>query len=182
MVYIFLANGFEEIEALTVVDLLRRAKIDVQTVGIGSKKIVSTHQVTVLADIEDKDVIIENIDAIILPGGMPGVLNLEKSSVVKSYINYCNNNNKYIAAICAAPSILGHNNILKNKNATCFPGFENELFGANIVDDYVCVDGNIITAKGAGVAIDFSLKIIELILNKEISSKIRASIQCVQEG
>lgn len=180
MVYIFLANGFEEIEALTTVDLLRRAKIDVQTVGIGSKEIIGTHQITVLADIEDKDIIIdENIDAIILPGGMPGTLNLEKSSVVKSCIAYCNNNNKYIAAICAAPSILGHNNILKNKNAICFPGFEDELFGANIVDDYVCVDGNIITAKGAGVAIDFSLKIIELILNKETSNKIRASIQCI---
>ena len=178
MIYIFLASGFEEIEALTTVDLLRRAELDVKTVGIGSKAIRGAHGITVISDIQEKDVVTDNLDAIVLPGGMPGTLNLEKSSIVTACINYCNDNEKYIAAICAAPSILGHNHILDDKNATCFPGFENELYGANVVDDYICVDGHIITAKGPGVSVEFSLKIIEKLLNKEISNKISMSIQC----
>ncbi len=179
MIYIFLADGFEEIEALTVVDLLRRAELEIQIVGIGAKNVIKgAHGISVVTDISEKDVITSDLDAIVLPGGMPGTLNLERSSIVISCINYCCDNNKYIAAICAAPSILGHNNILKNKTATCFPGFENELYNANVVVDHVCVCNNIITAKGAGVAIDFSLKIIELLKNKEISDKIRMSIQC----
>lgn len=178
MIYIFLASGFEEIEALTTVDLLRRAELDVKTVGIGSKTIHGAHGITVISDIQEKDVVTDNLDAIVLPGGMPGTLNLEKSSIVTACVNYCNDNEKYIAAICAAPSILGHNHILDDKNATCFPGVENELYGANVVDDHICVDGHIITAKGPGVSIEFSLKIIEKLLNKEISNKIRMSIQC----
>lgn len=178
MIYIFLANGFEEIEALTAVDLLRRANLEVKTVGIGSKNICGTHGINIIADIQDKDATTDNLDAIVLPGGMPGTLNLEKSPIVTACINYCNDNKNCIAAICAAPSILGHNNILKGKHATCFPGFESELYGAIVTDDYVCTDGHIITAKGAGVSIEFSLKIIETLLNKDISNKIRMSIQC----
>lgn len=178
MIYTFLVNGFEEIEALTTVDLLRRADLEVKTVGVGSKQVCGAHGITVVPDIQDKDVTTDNLEAIVLPGGMPGTLNLEKSPIVTACINYCNDNEKYIAAICAAPSILGHNNILNGRRATCFPGFENELYGAIVTKDQVCIDGHIITAKGAGVSIEFSLKIIEKLLNKDISNKIRMSIQC----
>ncbi|MBP9988422.1 MAG: DJ-1/PfpI family protein [Ruminococcus sp.] len=179
MIYVFLAKGFEEIEALTVVDFLRRADLEVYTVGIGGKIIAGSHNIPVFCDLDESEISADDsVSAIVLPGGMPGTINLEKSDTVKSFIDYCNKNNKLISAICAAPSILGHLNLLDGKKACCFPGFEDELYGAEISDDFACTDGNIITAKGMGAAISFSYAITSYLAGKEKADKIKNSLQC----
>ena len=178
MVYCFLAPGFEEIEALATVDILRRANIEVLTVGVGEDVIIGSHQIPVLADIREGDVKLDSsLEAVILPGGMPGTLNLEKSTAVQKAINWALENDKLICAICAAPSILGHKGLLEGKKATCFPGFEEELFGAEVSKDFVVKDGNFITAKGMGSAIEFGLQIAEVLTNPLEVKKIRASLQ-----
>ena len=179
MVYVFLANGFEEIEALTPVDVLRRGGVEVVTVGIGAKIVMSSHNIAVAADIEDRELLdFDGTEAVVLPGGMPGTLNLEKSPLVKKAIAYCAENDKYIGAICAAPSVLGHAGLLKGKKAVCFPSFEGELTGAEIYDDYVCRDGKIITAKGMGVSLEFGLELLRAVRNESVSEKVRTSVQC----
>ena len=133
MIYAFLANGFEEIEAITIIDILRRAEKEVITVGIGDNIIRGAHGMVVVADTQDNMIELDDkLEMIFLPGGMPGTLNLERSAVVQSAIDYCVENDKYIAAICAAPSILGHKGILDGKKACCYPGFEQELKGADV--------------------------------------------------
>lgn len=178
MVYVFLAPGFEEIEALAVVDVLRRAELDVLTVGVGEDFVIGSHQIPVACDIAEKSLILdEKTEAIVLPGGMPGTLNLEKSETVQNAIDWATKNDKLVCAICAAPSILGHKGLLNGKSATCFPGFEEELFGADISKDYVVKDGSIITARGMGSAIEFGLQIAEVLTSRENAQKIRASLQ-----
>lgn len=177
MIVCFLANGFEEIEALTPVDCLRRCELDVTTVGVGSCLIKGSHGITVMTDIDDGMFIPdESIQMIILPGGMPGTLNLEASMCVQKTIDYCIEHNIPIAAICAAPSILGHKGLLDGKNAVCYPGFESELHGANILNDTCVVDGNIITAAGMGAALEFSYAIIEKLISKERAELLKAAI------
>lgn len=179
MIYVFLANGFEETEAIAPIDILKRSEKEVVTVGIGGDKITGAHSITVFTDIVDSDVIMsDKVEMIVLPGGMPGTLNLEKNPVVRSAIEYCVKNGKYIGAICAAPSILGKMNLLEGKNATCFPGFEQFLLGAKLGDEKVYTDGNIVTAKGAGVAIEFGLALSALVAGKAKSEAIRQSLQC----
>ena len=178
MVYILLGKGFEEIEALLPLDMLRRAELDVMTLGIGSQMIVGSHGIGLVCDADVKNITPdETLQAVVIPGGMPGTLNIEKSPFAQKFIDYANENGKLICAICAAPSILGHKGLLKGKKATCFPGFEDELEGAVFVDEGVVQDGNIITAKGAGVAIEFGLKIAEQFAGKEEADKIYLSIQ-----
>lgn len=178
MIYVFLAPGFEEIEALAVVDVLRRAELDVLTIGVGEDFIIGSHQIPVACDISEKSLVLdEKVDAIVLPGGMPGTLNLEKSQTVQKAIDWAIENNKLVCAICAAPSILGHKGLLDGKKATCFPGFEEELFGATISKEYVVKDGNIVTARGMGSAIEFGLQIAEILTNPLEVKKIRASLQ-----
>jgi len=177
MIYVFLGNGFEEIEALTPVDAIRRCELEVQTVGVGIIK--GSHGISVICDIEQNKIVLdENLEMIILPGGMPGTLSLEASNAVQKAIDFCIENNIFIAAICAAPSILGHKGLLNEKTATCFPGFENQLLGACVSQESVCVDGNIITAKGAGVSLEFSFKLIELLTSKERAELLEESLQC----
>lgn len=179
MIYVFLAEGFEEMEAIAPVDLLRRSDKDVLTVGVGGKIVYSSRGIPVVADIEENEIKLdEKLELIILPGGMPGTINLEKSQNVQKAIDYCMEQNIYIAAICAAPSILGHKGILEGKNAVCFPGFENQLIGANVKTDGVCADGNIITARGAGVSIEFGLKIIEILISLVESKQLGEKIIC----
>lgn len=179
MVYVFLANGFEETEALAPVDILRRSGVDVKTVGVGGDKVTGSHGITVLADISDTEVETDVIEAVVLPGGMPGTLNLEKSPVVRACIEYCAQNDLPICAICAAPSILGHMGLLKGKKATCFPGFEQELDGAEVQQDKLAVtDGKIVTGKGAGAAIEFGLAVAALLAGQDESDKTRAALQC----
>lgn len=180
MVYIFLANGFEEIEALSVVDILRRAEIEILTVGVGSKTIVGAHNIHVICDTVDSEVTTYKGDAeaIVLPGGMPGTINLEKSEKVCEFLEYMYENDKLICAICAAPSILGHKGMLKDKKAVCFPGFEKELYGAVNTDKFVEEDGNIITAKGMGSAVKFGIAIGIRFVGKDKMQKIEESLQC----
>lgn len=182
MVYFFLANGFEEVEALAPADVLRRAGISVQLVGVGSKAVAGAHGISVECDITDSDISLNsNLEGIFLPGGMPGTLNLEKSETVNSAIDYCIQNNLLIAAICAAPSILGHKGLLTGKNAVCFPGFEQELEGAVLSDKFICVDGNILTAKGMGSAVEFGIRIAAYLKDSGTAGKIRSSLQIYHE-
>lgn len=178
MVYLFLANGFEEIEALAPVDFLRRAGVEIKTVGVSGKVCCGAHNINVEADILIDDIVLdENIEGIVLPGGMPGADNLDKCPGVQSAIDYCVENAKIVSAICAAPFILGRKGILKGKNATCFPGFEEELQGANILPDGIVTDGNIITARGAGVAWEFGSAIATALVGEEKSKGILSAIQ-----
>lgn len=179
MVYVFFAKGFEEIEALTVVDYLRRAEMEVFTVGIGGKIITGSHNIPVFCDLDESEVAVsDDIEAIVLPGGMPGTLNLEANKTVNEFIDFCSKNDKYICAICAAPSILGHKGLLNGRKACCFPGFEDELEGAEVSSDFVSTDGKYITAKGMGAAIEFSREIVSRLLNKHTADRIKASLQC----
>ncbi|MDD6276835.1 MAG: DJ-1/PfpI family protein [Clostridia bacterium] len=179
MIYVFLATGFEEIEALATVDFLRRADLEVYTVGIGGKLIIGAHNIPVFSDLDEREIKLDNqLEAVVLPGGMPGTLNLEKSDTVQNAIDFCVENGKKICAICAAPSILGHKGLLDGKKACCFPGFEQELAGAQVSDEYTCTDGNIITAKGAGSAISFGYEITKQLLSEAKAEKIKTSLQC----
>ncbi len=178
MVYIFLADGFEEMEALTPLDILRRAQIPVCTVGVDSLTPCGAHNLTIQADMFENEVDFDTMDAIVLPGGMPGTRNLENSIVVQAAIAYAAEHLLPIAAICAAPSILGHLGLLKDHEATCFPGFESDLFDAVISEKSVITDGNITTAKGAGVALDFALELVARLRSPKIAAEIRGAIQC----
>lgn len=178
MIYLFLADGFEIIEAMAPVDMLRRAKLDVKTVGVTGKTVKSSCGVEVNADISVDEFEYNDVDAVILPGGMPGTLNIENNAVVQSAIDSAAADNALVCAICAAPSILGHKGLLDGREAIAFPGFEKDLEGAVISDDYVVADGNFITARGAGVATEFGLKIVEMLTDKETADKIKETIQC----
>ncbi len=180
MIYLFLADGFEEMEALAPVDILRRAGLEVKTVGVTGKTLTGSHKISVTADIIADSVRYDDMDMVILPGGLPGTNHLEDSELVKRAVTYCYNNDKYIAAICAAPRILGHMGVLDGKNATCYPGNEDALTkgGANFTGESVVVDGKVITGKGAGVAVKFALKIVEVLSSKETSDKLFVGMQC----
>ena len=170
MVYVFLANGCEEVEALTPIDCLKRAGIEVVTVGVGGEYITSSHNITIKADItEDQVVLSKDIQMVVCPGGMPGTLNLEKSATVQKTIDYCVENDIYVACICAGPIILGHKGLLKDRNACCYQGFENDLLGAKINYNPITVDGKFVTSRGMGVALDFGAKLVELLLDKQAS-------------
>ena len=178
MIPVFLANGFEEIEALATVDLLRRAGVETVTVGVGSKMPVGAHGIAVCADIEEDKLDLSTIDGVVLPGGMPGTTNLEASAVVQATIAYAAEHGMLLAAICAAPSVLGHGGYLRGKKATCYPGFESELTDAILCNVGVVTDGNIITASGAGVAVDFALELVRYLVSAETADAIRGGIQC----
>ncbi|MBR2283061.1 MAG: DJ-1/PfpI family protein [Ruminococcus sp.] len=179
MVYVYLAEGFEETEAIAPIDLLRRAGVKVVTVGVGDNIAVGSHGIPVVTDtIAQEAVLSDELEAIVLPGGMPGTLNLEKSEYVQAAIDHCMAEGKLIGAICAAPSILGHKGILKGRRAVCYTGFETQLEGAEIGSGSVESDGNIVTARGAGVAVDFGLKLVERLVSPEESQRQRAAILC----
>ncbi|MBR3768588.1 MAG: DJ-1/PfpI family protein [Clostridia bacterium] len=176
MYYMFLADGFEETEALVTLDMMRRANISTKTVGIGDKSVVGAHGICVTADLNENEVLLSDCDGIILPGGMPGTENLYLSETVISAVDFCKNG-KMIAAICAAPIILGRKGLLKGKKAVCFPGFENELDGAYVVDALCVRDENIITAKGAGCVFEFSHEIISFVTDRNNADKVILTIQ-----
>lgn len=176
MTYIFLADGFEEIEALAPIDLLRRAGHPITVVGVTGKTVCGTHGIKVEADVTISEASKDDIDMVILPGGMPGADNLQKSPEVNEYIDLANKNGAYIAAICAAPKILGARGLLIGKKAVCYPGFECELKGATVSNERVVRDGNIITAIGMGAALEFSLEIVSVLVSKEMSNKLRKGI------
>lgn len=177
-VYTFLADGFEEVEALAVVDLLRRASIDVITVSItNTKEVTGAHKITVITDTLINDIDLNFADLIFLPGGMPGTTNLSANETLCSALKSQLKNKKRVAAICAAPSILGELNLLKGKRATCYPGFEDKLTGAEYTSEGVVTDGLITTARGMGFAIDLGLELIRILKDSETSDKIKNGIQ-----
>lgn len=178
MIYLFLADGFEEVEAVTTIDYLRRAGVSVTTVGIGGKSIRGTHDITVCADIEEQQVKFnDELMGIILPGGIPGTPNLEQSETVQNAIDFCVANNRLVAAICAAPRILGHKNLLYGLDATCYPGVEGECYGANIRKQRpVCCAKNFITGMSAGCATQFAAKIIEYFKGEAVAQNVLADV------
>lgn len=175
MIYLFLANGFEEIEALLPLDLMRRAGLEVTTVGIGGKDITGSHGITVKADIVDADFADNAPECVILPGGMPGTKNLDASPVVHKALDDALENNSLICAICAAPMILGKRGILRGKKATCFPGFEEYLEGA-IVGGRAVRDGQVITGVGMGAALEFGIEIVAALKGREEAEKLAAAV------
>lgn len=178
MVYLFLADGFEIIEAMSPIDMLRRADIEVKTVGVTGKNVTSSCNIKVEADITIDDFSYNDVEAIILPGGMPGTVNLENNKVVQSAIDKAIKDNVIICAICAAPSILGNKGLLKGIEATAFPSFIEYLDGAVISEKFVVRSGNFITARGAGVSVDFGLEIVSAIKGNDEAKRIREQIQC----
>ena len=175
MIYIFLANGFEEIEALTAADVLRRGGIDLKTVGVGGTEITGAHGITVKADISEKDISLsDEFSGVILPGGMPGAENLYNSPTVKSALEFASNKKNLTAAICAAPFILGKLGLLKGKRATCYPGFECDLNPSHKKADQ---DGNIITGIGLGGTIEFASLIIKNLLGEDKAQEVLNKIQ-----
>ncbi len=177
MVYLFLADGFEEIEALCVLDFLRRAGVYVKTVGVSGKTATGSHSIPVICDMtEDELDTGADFDMVILPGGLPGSTNLDKSCVVDKIINRAYSEGKYLCAICAAPFILGKRGFLNGKRATCYPGFEKELTGAQLVDAGVVRDGKIITGRAMGSSHDFALEIVEALCGKEMKEKLKEAV------
>lgn len=174
---VFFAPGYEEIEALTVVDILRRASVDVDMVSItDEKKVTGSHNITVEMDKLFNEADFENADVLVLPGGMPGTKNLEAFEPLMDKVDDFYNKGKYVAAICAAPSIFGHRGILKGKKACSYPSFESHLEGADVTDAPAVADTNVITGRGMGTAISFALTILEALEGREKAAAIKESI------
>ena len=180
MVYVFLADGFEEIEALTVVDILRRAQIETETVAISDctscRYITGAHNITVKTDITADETDYQNADAVVLPGGLPGTTNLKNSDTVTKALDFAYNNHKIIAAICAAPSIFADLGYLNNKKATANPDFMDKLDNAIKCEDRVVCHGNIVTSRAAGTAAEFALNLVELLKDKNTADKLKAGM------
>jgi len=179
MVYEFLAEGFELVEAMAPVDVLRRAGVEVKLVGVTGREVAASNGVVVKADVAAEEISREGLVAIVLPGGKLGTQNLEKSPAVQEAVDWCAAEGKLIGAICAAPSILAHKGLLKGREATAFPTFQLDLTegGARLSGDYVCRDGQFVTGRGMGVSTEFGLKLVEALVSAEKAGEIRASIQ-----
>lgn len=179
MVYVLLAEGFELVEAMAPVDILRRAKVEVKTVGVTGARIKASNGVEVTADLGIGEAVTQGLDCVILPGGLPGTVNLEKSQAVQDLIDFCAKEGKLLAAICAAPSILAHKGLLQGREATAFPSFQKDVEegGGRLSEKYVCQDGLFVTARGMGVSTQFGLKLAELLASPETAAQIQASIQ-----
>ena len=165
MIIVLLAEGFEEIEALTPVDMMRRAGLEVKTVGIGGKTVVGSHGISVVADAVPDEIDLSKVDFAVFPGGMPGSLNLDASPYTDEVISAVLKNGGRLAAICAAPLVLGRRGLLNGKNATCFPGFEGELQGATVIDADFVTDGNITTGRGMEYSLPFAKELVRLALD-----------------
>lgn len=174
---IFLAEGMEEIEALTVVDICRRAKIDIQTVSITEKPwVTGSHGIKVETDMVFSEVDFDAVDMIVLPGGMPGTVNLENCEPLMQKVDEFYEMGKYIAAICAAPSIFGHRGMLEGRKACCYPSFEEQLAGAQVSRNPVEDSAHVITSRGMGTAIDFALRIVTCVNGQQCADAIKTAI------
>jgi len=176
-IYVHLAEGFEEIEAISIIDVLRRAGLNVITVSVTENNLVTgSHKIPVRADILFKDADYDQAEMIILPGGMPGAKNLSEHKGLNNQILKFHKEGKLLGAICAAPMVFGKLGILKGKNVVCYPGFESYLEGAVIKEVPVVKDGKIISGRGPGVAIQFALEIVTLLKDEEATSKLKKSM------
>lgn len=177
MVYVFFADGFEEVEALSIVDVLRRAKIDVQMIGIKGKRVRGAHDISIEMDAVIEDVQEDDLmDALILPGGMPGTTNLMESDRLGELLKFAEKNGKVIAAICAAPSALAHFRVMEGKKATCYPGYETKMESYIHVTDNVVQDGLLITGKGVGVALEFALQIVKELKDEFVADTLKKNM------
>ena len=179
MIYVFLADGFEEVEAITPIDLLRRAGLDVVTAAVSDRNdniITGSHGIPFVCDIHIRDAVTEGLEAVILPGGKAGTARLTEDSAVASLVRFCFDNGRIIGAICAAPSVIGGMGLLKGKTAVCYPGWEDKLIGAKIADVPAVTDGNIITARGAGASLEFSYELIKKFCGIDKAEEIARSI------
>ena len=174
---IFMADGCEEIEGLTVVDLVRRAGIEIEMISVsGEKNVTGSHKIAFQTDVSKADADFASYDGIVLPGGMPGTTHLMEDETVNRVIKEFAQDGKLVAAICAAPSVLGNAGLFEGKTATCYPGVEGKLTGANFVTNSVAKDGNIITSRGLGTAIDFAAEIVAYLNGKIVADKLKTSI------
>lgn len=175
--YIFLAEGFEEVEAMTPVDLLRRAGVEVTIVSVtGNRLVCGARQITVQADVLFEDADFSDADLLILPGGMPGTTHLKEHKGLAELLEAEDKNGTYLAAICAAPSVFGGLGLTEGKKASIYPGMEDALVGANVSFDPVSVDGHLVTSRGVGTAIPFALKLVELLCDAKKAEEIGKSI------
>lgn len=174
---VHLAEGFEEIEAITIIDVLRRAEIKTLIVSVtGEKTVTGSHGIEITSDILFEDADYDSISMIILPGGMPGASNLKNHEGLNKQILGFNSAGKPLGAICAAPLVFGNLGILENHKATCFPGFEDQLTGAEITDSNVEISGKVITGKGPAAALQFALQIVEMLKGKPVSEQLAADM------
>lgn len=181
-VCVFFGEGFEEIEALTVVDILRRAGIETEMVSVmGGQTVMGSHKIPVVVDKLISEVDFDGVDMLVLPGGLNGTKNLEANEALMEQVDTFAKSGKMVCAICAAPSILGHRGILKGKKAIAYPGFEDQLAGAQVVDEPAVRDGNIITGRGMGCSISFALEILKC-LTDEKTAKAMAEKIVYREG
>ena len=172
MVYLFLADGFEEIEALACVDILRRAGIEIKTAGVTGKTVAGAHGINVEADILVSECA-ETAEMLILPGGSVGTDNLAASPEVAALVTDAANRNAYVAAICAAPTVLGKLGLLEGRRAVCYPGLEGKLTGALSSSERVCIDGNFITSRGPGTTAEFALTLLEILKDRQTADALR---------
>lgn len=177
MVYMFLADGFEETEALAPLDILRRGGVEVKTVGVTGGYVTGAHGITVKADILPPIALKDNTEAVILPGGGVGTQNLDASVLVKEAVQSAYGSGKLICAICAAPSVLGKMGLLRGKKATCYPGFEKYLDGAELSEANVAESGNVITANGMGAALDFGFAVLARLRGADKAEEVKRQIQ-----
>lgn len=174
---IFMADGCEEIEGLTVVDLVRRAGIEIEMISVsGEKTVTGSHKINFQTDVSKADADYASYDGIVLPGGMPGTTHLMEDDTVNRVIKEFATSGKLVAAICAAPSVLGNAGLLEGKKATCYPGVESKLTGADFVTDPVAKDGNIITSRGLGTAIEFAAEIVAYLLDESAAKSLKESV------
>ena len=176
MVYMLLGTGFEETEAVAPIDLLRRAGVSVATVGIGGKVIVGSHGIPVTADMELGQMDLTQLDMIVLPGGMKGVASIKGCPEALEAVQFAWENGRFVAAICAAPSVLASLGLLEGRNATAHAGFQDQLAGAIVHDEEVVVDGNITTSYGLGGAIPFALELVRQLAGQAEAERIRNAI------
>lgn len=176
MVYMLLGTGFEETEAIAPLDLLRRAGVEVLTVGINGKTVYGSHGIGVEADIELAQMDLTKLEMIILPGGMGGVASIRASKDAMEAVEFAWKNDKFTAAICAGPTVLGDFGITNGKNATCYPGCEGGMGSATMIEAAAVRDGKLITGTSAGCAVPFGLALIEALKGKECAEKIAAQI------
>ena len=177
MVYMLLGTGFEETEAIAPLDLLRRAGVEIATVGVTGKIVYGSHNIGIEADILIDEMDLTNLDMIILPGGLGGVASARASKEAMSALKFAWNNGKFVAAICAGPTVLADLGITDGKHATCYPGCEDGMGSANMIENVAAVqDGKIITGTSAGCAIPFGLKLIEALKGTEVAEKIAKQI------
>lgn len=180
MVYVFFATGFEEVEAIAPIDILRRANVEVRMISVTGEKVVKgSHGIEIVTDSLFEETDFSDGELLILPGGMPGTLNLEAHSDLAELLQFYFQKGKMLAAICAAPMVLGKLGLLNGQRATCYPSFEEYLLGAEFSEDRVVVSENIITSRGAGTAMEFGLALVEKLKGVDEAKKLAEGMLCI---